>query len=164
MTRCIILGALATYLVAVLQATLSARFAVLGVPPDLPFLWSVALGILGGPHAGLLAGFGSGVIEGALRQTDIGALAIGRGASGFAAGLIAARMFRENPMVPAIVAAALTLLNEFALAILSHTHNWQHAGRVLGVRIMCHAVLAPVSVIVLGRLSRLLVRRRIEAG
>jgi rod shape-determining protein MreD len=163
MARCIILGAMLTYLVAVLQATLSGRLAVFGVSPDLPFVWSVSVGLLAGPQAGLLAGFGSGVVEGALRQAGIGALAIGRGASGLVAGVLATKMFRDNPLVPAACAAVLTLLNELVFVTLSHAQGWHQAGRVLGVRVVCHSVLTPICAILLRHACKLLTRRRAEA-
>jgi rod shape-determining protein MreD len=164
MARCIIAGVLVTYLLAVFQATLGARLALWGVAPDLLFVWTVCVGLLGGSRAGTAAGFGAGLLEGALQQSGIASLAISKGLSGLAAGLLAARMFRENWLVPVVCAAGLTVLDEAVFLGLSRHAAWDQAGRTIGLRMAYHAVLSPFVFALLVRARRAMVGHRGEAG
>ncbi len=164
MARCIIVGVLVTYLVGVLQATLSTRFAVVGVSPDLPLVWGLCVGLLGGPRAGALAGFGAGLIEGALRQAEIGALSLSRGLGGLGAGLLATKMFRENWLMPVVCAVLMTLVSEAVLAVASRAGGWHLAGRIAGVRVVYHSLLTPVAVALADRACKSILGRRAEAA
>ncbi len=164
MARCVIAGVIVTYVLAVFQATLGSRLAIAGVSPDLLFLWTVCLGLLNGPRVGALVGFASGALEGSLRQALIAALGISRGFSGWAAGLLATKMFRENWLVQAISAALLTLVNEALFLLVSHQDTWTHAGRLIGGRMVYHAVLAPIVFALIARAREALVGQRAEVG
>lgn len=163
MTRCIIAGVIVTFLLGVLQTTLSGPMSAFGVAPDLLLLWAVCIGLLSGSTAGALIGFGAGLLEGALQQAWIGAYVISKMLSGFTAGLLATRMFRENWLVPAVCAAVLTLVNEAAFLLISGAGEWGQAGRILGVRVGYHAVLAPIFFTLTLRVRRALMGRREEA-
>ncbi|HUU54311.1 MAG TPA: LytS/YhcK type 5TM receptor domain-containing protein [Armatimonadota bacterium] len=164
MARCIIAGVMVTYLLAVFQATLGARLAVAGVAPDLLFVWTICLGLLTGPRVGALVGFGAGVLEGSLRQALIAALGISKGFSGFAAGLLATKMFRENWLVPALSAGLLTLLNEIVFLLASRHDAWTHVGRLIGGRALYHAVLTPIAFALIIRARQALLGQQAEAG
>jgi len=144
MTRCAIIGVVVTFLLAVFQATLGTRLALGGISPDLLFVWSVSIGLIAGPHAGAPTGFGSGILEGALRQSLIAGLAIGKGLSGFAAGIFASKMFRENWIVSALSAALLTLINEGISLAFAGTDEWERVPTLVGGRMLYHAVLTPI--------------------
>jgi rod shape-determining protein MreD len=145
MARSAVSAIIVTYALAVVQATVGGQLAVAGVAPDLLLVWTVCIGLLGGPRAGMIAGFACGFLEGSLLQRTIGALAAAKGLSGLAAGLISTRMLREHWLAPAIAAGLLTIANEVVfLALSDRTAGWAYAGRVLGVRTLYHAVLAPV--------------------
>jgi hypothetical protein len=73
-------------------------------------------------------------------------------------------MFRENWLMPMVCAGALTLLSESAFALLSRTGEWFQAGRLLGLRMLYHALLAPLVVWLAGRVCRSLMRQRVEAA
>ncbi len=157
MARCIIAGLLVTYALAVFQTTLGESLALSGVPPDLLFVWTATVGLLSGAHAGALAGFASGVLEGSLKQTWIGAFAISKALSGLAAGFLATKMFRENLLVPALAAAALTALNEGVFLLIARTAPWGDAGRIIGLRALYHALLAPFAFAAAARVRHALV-------
>jgi rod shape-determining protein MreD len=162
MTRCVIAVAVITYLLAVFQATLGARLAIAGVPPDLLFVWTVCLGLAAGPKAGGYAGFGSGLLEGALRQALIGSLAISRGLTGLAAGFLATKLSRDNWAVPVLAAASLTIANEAIQALLAGPSGWALAGRLVGGRIIYHAVLTPILLALVLRARRAMTGSRAE--
>ena len=164
MARCILAGVVATYVLAVFQSTLGGRLAVGGVSPDLLFVWSVCIGLLSGAEAGAAVGFGSGFLEGGLQQAWTGALAISKGASGFASGLVATKVFRDNWLVPPVSAAVLTLLNEAIFLALARGVEWRQAGEIVGVRMVYHALLAPIFFAVASRARRSLLGQQAEVG
>ena len=164
MARCIIAGVFVTYVLAVFQTALGERLSVWGVSPDLLFVWSVCVGLLGGPRAGTVTGFGAGLIEGGLQQAWIGPLAISKSLSGFGAGLLATKMFKENWLVPIVCAALLTLVNEAMFLVLSQGAGWQYVGRLVGVRVVYHALLAPIGFALVSAARRSLVGQRVEVG
>ena len=152
MARSVVSAIIVTYVLAVVQATIGSRLAVAGVAPDLLLVWTVCVGLLSGPRAGMIAGFACGFLEGSLLQRMIGALAVGKGVSGLAAGLISTRMLREHWLVPAISAAVLTLANEMVfLALSDRSGGWGYSGRALGLRVLYHAALAPIMFAVVAR-------------
>jgi rod shape-determining protein MreD len=163
MARWIIAAVLVTFVIAVFQASLGGELAVWGVAPDLLLVWTICTGLLSGRHAGAAAGFGSGAIEGALQQSSIGALAISKAISGLLAGLLAAKMFKENWLVPAICAAVLTVSNEVVFVLLSGPGDWTRGGRVVAVRVVYHAVLAPIAFAATVRAWRAILGWRAEA-
>ncbi len=159
MARCVIVGAVITYLLAVFQSTLGGFIAIWGVSPDLLLVWTISMGLLSGRHLGAVVGFASGLMEGGLQQTAIGAFAISKTVSGFGAGVLAGKMFRENWLVPIVSAGLLTAVNEALFLLLYRAGDWSQAGRVVGLRVAYHAVLTPLVFAAAGRLRRALVRR-----
>ena len=165
MARCVVAGIIITYLLAVFQTTVGSRLAVAGATPDILLVWTVCIGLLSGPRAGMLVGFASGAIQGSLLQGLIGPLAISKGLSGFGAGLISTRMFRENWLVPAISAALLTLANEAVFLALSPAPGeWVYAARVIGARTVYHAALAPIAFAAVARARQAMLGARAEIG
>ena len=164
MARRVTAAVVATFVLAVLQTTLGSRLAVGGVSPDLLFVWTVCIGLSSGGRAGALVGFGCGVLQGSLEQRLIGALAISKLLSGYGAGLLATKMFKENWLVPVVAAALLTVLNEGVRLLLSPSPGWLHADRILGTKIVYHALLSPFAYVLLTRARRLLTTGRAKAA
>ena len=156
MARGIIAAALVTYALAVFQNTLGGFITIWGVSPDLLLVWTICVGLVSGRQAGAVAGFGAGLLEGGLQHAGIGAFAISKMLSGFGAGVLAARMFRENWLVPILSAGILTLVNEGVFLALYRSAEWTQAGRVIGLRVAYHAVLAPLAFAVTNRARRAL--------
>jgi rod shape-determining protein MreD len=162
MARCIVAGVIATYLLAVFQTTIGELMMIRGVTPDLLFVWTVCLGLLSGRTAGALIGFGCGLLEGGLTQQWIGAFAISKALSGFGAGVLGAKLFKENWAVPSVAAALLTVANESVFVLVSSSDGWPRAGHLILVRSLYHAALAPIIFALTLRARRLLVGRREE--
>jgi rod shape-determining protein MreD len=163
MARCIAATAVVTYLLAVFQATLGARLAIAGVAPDLLFVWTICVGLAGGPRAGAYTGFGAGLLEGALRQALIGALAISRGVTGLAAGLLAGKLFRDDWLVSVLAAVTLTIVSETIQGLLAGPSSWGQAFRLVGGRAIYHAVLTPLALILVSRGGQAMAGPRAEA-
>ena len=165
MVRCVAAGIVITYALAVIQTTIGSRLAMAGATPDLLLLWTVCVGLLSGPRAGMLVGFACGGLEGSLLQTLLGPLAISKGLSGFGAGIISTKLFRENWLVPAIAAALLTLGNDAVfLALSSAKPGGVEAARMIGLRMAYHAVLAPLAFAAVSRGRRAIAGARVEGG
>ncbi len=164
MARCVIAGVVVTYLLAVFQVTVGAKLAIGGIAPDLLFVWTICLGLLSGPRVGAVTGFGGGLLEGALHQTMIGALAIGKAVSGCCAGLIASKMFRENWLVPALSAALLTAVNEVLVLFLTSGGSQGSFVRTLLGRALYHALLAPIAFHLITRTRQTLTGQRVEVS
>jgi rod shape-determining protein MreD len=159
MARAVALAALVTFALAIAQTTLGGRIAVWNVSPDLLLVWTMCLGLLAGPEAGAATGFASGALQGSLGQSLIGPLGISKTISGLAAGLLARRLFRDNWVVPAVCAVLVTVLNEAIFLLLCGLTNGPQAGRIIAVRAVYHAVLAPPCYAVTAR-----GRRALRAG
>jgi len=160
MVRAIIAVAAITYALAVAQTTLGGRIAVWGVSPDLLLVWTVCVGLLAGPEAGAVVGFASGALQGSLEQRLVGALGISKTLSGLAAGLLASRVYRDNWLVPAVGAFGVTVLNETLFLAFSGFVAVHHAGRIIGLRALYHAALAPVLYAFAARAQRALLAPR----
>ncbi len=164
MARLILAGVVATFILAVVQATLGARLSLAGVPPDLPFIWTVCAGLLGGPRVGMVIGFGSGILEGSLHQSMTASLSISKGASGLAAGLLGTKLFRENWLVPAAAGGLLTVANEVVFLVLSGPSMWAGAGKIVLGRMVYHAVLTPIAFWLVLRARQALVGQSAEVN
>jgi len=162
MVRYVAAAAAVTYLLAVLQSTVAGRLAIAGVSPDLLFVWTVAVGLMSGPAPGALAGWGAGLLEGGLQQVWLAPYAISKTISGFVAGQLGARMLKENWVVPAVCAGALTLLNEAIFLLLARPVVGAEAWRRIGIRVVYHAALAPLALALAYRGRRLLLAGREE--
>lgn len=162
MARCVLAGIIVTYALAVFQTTLGGRIALGGVAPDLLFVWTVTVGLLGGRTLGALTGFGSGLLEGCLTQAWMGSFAFSKMVSGFAAGLLATKMSRDNWAVPSVCAMLLTVVNETAFLLTSQAGGWHQAGRIIGLRAIYHGALAPLAFALTIRARRALAHAREE--
>jgi cell shape-determining protein MreD len=164
MLRCILAGITVTYLLAVFQATLGTRLSMAGIPPDLLFVWTICVGLLGGARAGMIAGFACGALEGSLHQSLIAALAISKGISGLGAGIASTRFFRESWIVGLLAGAFLTVINDGVFLVLSGGGVRGEAGRLVLGRAVYHAILTPVAFWVVVRARQALLGPRVEAS
>ena len=98
-------AAAAAILVAVLlQASVFARLPLPGGQPSVVLVLVVAIGLSGGPNAGLAAGFGAGLLTDLLAEHPLGILALCFALAGFLAGLLEADVER-TVLLPVVVVA-----------------------------------------------------------
>ena len=107
------------WLLLVLQTTLLARLAPLGVHLDLALLGVVSVSLLLGMETGAIFGLAAGVLNGYCAGVSLGSFALSRLAIGAGLGLFDRRFSRDNPLAPPLCAAAATILANALFALLS---------------------------------------------
>lgn len=132
-----------------LQTSLSAFFGLFRAAPDIFLAATITMGLLRGPVAGaatgLLLGLSGDLVSG--RLIGLGAVALA--VPGIIAGLIARRVYRENLIVLAGLAAALAALSSAAYvagaSLLGVRLGFVRGMLVIGLPVALYtAVLVPV--------------------
>ncbi len=99
-----IAAAVAILAAVLLQASVFARLPLPGGAPSVTLVLVVAIGLSGGPNAGLAAGFGAGLLTDLLSGHPLGILALCFALAGFLAGLLEADVER-TVLLPVVVVA-----------------------------------------------------------
>lgn len=86
--------------------------AIYGAKPDLVLVVLVAYSLAADPAFGATLGFVAGLIHGSAAGASMGSFIVTRTITGFLAGFVTTRLFSENPVVPMLSAAWLTLVCE----------------------------------------------------
>ena len=137
----ILAASLAVFIVGVAQSAATSWLAIWQAAPDLPLLLAVSLGLASGPVAGMAAGLGLALVQAGLSQSNLLAHALGLVLSGFLAGEISRRFFREHWLVPVLSVSALTLVSE-VLFLLTASTPPALSLRWLLLRLLYNAALA----------------------
>lgn len=95
----------------VLQATLVPLIAVQGVRPDLLLLAVVSSGLLLGKEHGVGIGFFAGLLQDLASGNVFGVNVLSKMASGYIAGLLERKVFKENILLPILAIVLATLFN-----------------------------------------------------
>jgi hypothetical protein len=109
------------WLLLVLQTTIFARLAPLGVHVDLALLGVVSVSLLLGMEMGAIYGLAAGVLTGYCAGVSLGSFALSRLAIGAGFGLFDRQFSRDNPLAPPLCAAGATVLANALFALLSPT-------------------------------------------
>lgn len=96
-------------LACTIQTSLLLPISLLGVRPDLILIVVCAIGLVLGSFTGAAAGFVSGLLVDVMTGRLVGLGALSKGAAGYAAGWMGQRLFRENALVPAGIALAVSV-------------------------------------------------------
>jgi rod shape-determining protein MreD len=111
------MGLLLVALAVVAQATLIARVRFLGACPNLLLVIIVSWGLLRGVSAALPIAFVSGLGLDLLSGLPLGTSALGLMAASLVAGLGTNQVFASNLALPALMAAAATLVYAFVVLL-----------------------------------------------
>ena len=95
-----------------LQGNLPASISIWGAKPDLILVVLIAYALAADPASGAALGFVAGLIHGSAVGLSLGSFIVTRTIVGFLAGLVTTRLFSQNPIVPMLSAAWLTLVSE----------------------------------------------------
>ena len=95
-----------------LQGNLPSSVSLWGAKPDLILVVLIAYALAADPAFGATLGFIAGLIHGSATGASLGSFIVTRTIVGFLAGFVTTRLFSENPAVPVLSAAWLTLVCE----------------------------------------------------
>ncbi len=96
------------------QTNLAPALRIGSVTPDIPLVLTVFLGLRKGPEVGCLSGFAMGLIQDVASGGLIGAQALTKALAGFGAGLLASRLWIQNPVVQVAGLVVLSLAEGLA--------------------------------------------------
>lgn len=115
----------------VIQATLLPLVAVGGVKPDLLLLVVVSAGLLLGREHGVGMGFFAGLLQDLASGNIFGVSVLSKTATGFVAGSMERKVFKENVLLPVLAVMAATVFNGVVmlavLAALGMAVDWPAA-------------------------------------
>ncbi|MGI6679360.1 MAG: rod shape-determining protein MreD [Dehalobacterium sp.] len=83
------------------------------IKPDLLLILVIFIALMEGPKTGLKAGFVVGLIENLITGKYLGLSVIVKMITGFLAGLLEPKIFKENYLIPVVTLFAGTILHEF---------------------------------------------------
>lgn len=106
-----ILPAIVILIAAGIQGNMPGWLNIFGAKPDLVLIVLISYSLSADPDFGAILGFIAGLVQ----ESTVGggsSFIVTRTITGFLAGLINARLFGENPIVPVVSAAGLTFVCE----------------------------------------------------
>lgn len=94
---------------SVAQASLVSALAVNGVAPDIPLILTILVALRRGPEAGCVAGFLTGLFQDVTVGGLVGVQALTKALVGFGLGVVAGRLWVQNPLVQVLGLLTLTV-------------------------------------------------------
>lgn len=125
-----------------IQGSLPPALCLFGARPDLVLVVLVAYSLAAEPTFGATLGFVAGLLHGASVGMAVGSFIVTRTLTGFLASLVTTRLFSENPVVPTVAAAGLTLVCEGLFAISNPRAPFVPAARTIAGECIYNALLA----------------------
>ena len=95
-----------------LQGNWPRSITLLGATPDFVLVLLIAYALAADPSFGATLGFIAGLLHGGAVGIGLGSFIVTRTIVGFLAGLVTTRLFSNNPIVPVLSAAWLTLVGD----------------------------------------------------
>lgn len=130
------------------QSTLFARLPLAGVRPDLLLLLTAFAGLQGGRGYGAAVGFAGGLLLDLVAGRLIGLGALAKACTGYVAGALGSRLFRDNPVVVLTIVAVGTLLDQAVFLLGAKAFGyplvfWHGMWRIALPLAWYHALLVP---------------------
>ncbi len=123
---------IALILAAGIQGNWPRCLIVFGARPDLMLVVLIAYSLAEDPAFGATLGFIAGLIQASAVDFSFGSFIVTRTITGFLAGSATTRLFNENPIVPVLSAAGLTLVCESMFLLANPRPVVSALGAVLG--------------------------------
>lgn len=110
----------ALFLVAtlVIQTTVLPLIAVAGARPDLLLLVAVSAGLLLGREHGVGLGFFAGLLQDLASGNIFGVSTLAKTATGYVAGMIERKVFKENVLLPLLAVIIATVFNSAVMLVM----------------------------------------------
>ncbi len=143
------------FLGIVMQSTIFSHLELFGIRPDLVLLVTMSAGLLRGVLEGVLTGFVGGFMLDILHGQFLGLEALGKMAVGYAMGLVSTRIFKDNILVPLVMAGLGTLIDQVVFLFMGTSFGlnyyvWPGAFLVVLPMMLYNSLLAPL---VYGRMA-----------
>jgi rod shape-determining protein MreD len=136
-------------LLVVVQVSVFPHLQIAGVAPDLGLIVAIAVGVLLGPEAGALAGFGAGLGYDLFLETPLGLNALAYALVGYAVGVLTGGLMRAPRYLPIVLvlvgalAGGLLVIGIGVLAGVESVKGLQGV-QTVGIAALYDALLAPV--------------------
>jgi rod shape-determining protein MreD len=150
---------LAIIAAAASQGSLPSWLSILGGRPDLVLVVLVAFALAAEPEFGAALGFIAGLAQGSAVGMSLGSFIVTRTITGFLAGFVNTRLFRDNPIVPTIAAVWLTAVCEGLFLLANPRAQFFMAVRVVLGECILNAMFTLVLCLILRQFDT---RRRIK--
>lgn len=113
------------FFLVLIQASLIPLVAFHGIEPDLLLIAVTSAGILRGREVGVSIGFFAGTLQDLASGGIIGSNALAKMLTGFVAGRLERKVFKENIFLPIIATVGATLLHSFIFLALCHIVDYK---------------------------------------
>lgn len=133
----------------VLQSTVFTELRLFGVRPELLFMVTILLALLGGPSEGAIVGFAGGLAQDFMLNQPKGITALTLTLVGYAAGLARQYIVSPSPLLPTILVAAgtaagLIFYQVVAFLLGQLDEPFSYAVRVTLLTSLYGAILTPI--------------------
>ncbi|HYJ62049.1 MAG TPA: rod shape-determining protein MreD [Actinomycetota bacterium] len=133
----------------VLQSTVFSELRLFGVRPELMFLVTILLALLGGPSEGAIVGFVSGMAQDFMLNQPKGITALTLTLLGYGVGMTRQYIVSPSPLVPTAVVFIGTLAGTVFYVVVAYLlgaydGTAAFAGRVALLAAVYNAVLTPI--------------------
>ena len=115
--RALLIG-LVLLLVLVIQATLVPLIAINGVRPDVLLIIVVSVALLLGKEHGAGLGFFAGLLQDLASGNIFGLNILSKLATGYFAGVMERKVFKENVLLPILAVAVATVFNSLIMLLM----------------------------------------------
>jgi rod shape-determining protein MreD len=126
-----VLPILSLMVACAIQGNLPRFVTLFGAKPNLVLVVLIAYSLASEPGFGAALGFVAGLIEGSAVGLSTGSFIVTRTITGFLAGLVTTRLFSDNPIVPVVSAAWLTLVCEVLFLLANPLASVSAAGMII---------------------------------
>lgn len=130
----------------ILQATLVPLIAVQGIRPDLLLLAVVSSGLLLGKEQGVGIGFFAGLLQDLASGNIFGLNVLSKMTTGYVAGLLERKVFKENILLPVLAIVVATFFNGaitiFLMLVFGHKLDLPLAAMNVAMTSVYNAILA----------------------
>lgn len=119
-SRHAVLG-LSIFLALLLQSAVFPHLTVFGIRPDLVAVVVVCWGLLYGPAEGFVAGLAAGLVQDLTMGQYIGLFALAKTLTGFVAGVVESKIYKETIWVPTAAVGVAVFFHEIIVWLLLRT-------------------------------------------
>jgi rod shape-determining protein MreD len=158
MTRRVLALGVVIVTALVLQSTVFAELRLFGVRPELLFLVTIVVALMGGPNEGAVVGFASGMAQDFMLNQPKGITALTLTLVGYAVGMTRQYIVSQSPLVPTAMVFVGTAVGMIFYEVVSYLLGAFDATTTFGLRValltaVYNAVLTPIAYPILRRVT-----------